>query len=330
MASLKRRVPALLAMLLYLPFAKPEYNANENVVLADCGIGNDPAHPEWADSFYAFYYPGEVWSNAEETQINELTSSGQVTWDGSYPWRESGVTFTMDNGDVMTATIHPNVNDPNRAGSLTHTYDDHPLTCWSYHKDLPRCRAAYICNHKDDAHPANRDRVKIALSTTKDFAKLSGNVNPADVYGKVSYSDDGKCDESWKDTPGTTPALAATLKGLADNVDIVKHEHTVERVWDPCKSGRDTCIGGWVTVESDWTWIPQTMSIDISNAGGADVGAMEYETDCSAGPQCDVCNQAKFGAGFAAFVAGLVAPALGVVVGAVSQGVSGTCLARGC
>jgi len=30
--------------------------------------------------------------------------------------------------------------------------------------------------------------------------------------------------------------------------------------------------------------MPKTMSIDVSNAEGADVGALEYEIDCSGGP----------------------------------------------
>jgi hypothetical protein len=352
MMTLRTTASLLLTILLsFTSLAYCEYNENENenIVLADCGIGNDPAHPEWASDFWIFYYPGEVWIDAEETQVNERTIYGQVPWDGSYPWRENGVTATIGNGDVITASIHPNVNDPDRAGQLTHTYDAHALTCWSYHKNLlgaaGKCRSAYVCNHKDGPHPANRDKTKIAISTTKDFAKLSGNLNAADVYGLLSYGDDGSCDESWKSTgggcnirffchgnlPGLTKTMGDTLKGVADNAELVKHETTkTKQVWDPCKSGKDTCIGGWIYEDEDWTWLPQTLSIDVSNKEGADVGALRYEIDCSGGPQCDVCKAAKFGAGFITFVAGAFSPVLGVVTGMLDQEITAVCLTNGC
>lgn len=92
-------LPYLLLLFHYLPSSLAEYNANEHVVLAECGIGKDPEHPEWADSFYAFYYSGEVWTDASETAVNPANTQGKVEWDGSYPWRESGRAFKTENGD---------------------------------------------------------------------------------------------------------------------------------------------------------------------------------------------------------------------------------------
>jgi hypothetical protein len=276
---------------------------------------------------------------------------GQVPWDGSYPWRENGVTVKMANGDVVTASIHPNVNDPAQAGQLTHTYDDHALTCWSYHRDLAgvsgKCRSAYVCNHKDGPHPAaNQDKAKIAISTTQDFAKLSGTLNAASVYDLLSYGDNGKCDESWKSTgggcsiqfrchgnlPGLTKAMKDTLKRLPDTAEIVKHETVTGELWDPCNkmSAALECIGGYWEKKKHWTRLPQTMSIDVANAEGADVGALEYKIDCSGGPQCDVCKGAKFGAGFVTFVAGIFSPVLGGLSGAINQEITGQCLVGGC
>jgi len=252
--ALRMTSPLLLGIFLsFVSFVNSEYNKNENVVLADCGIGEISAHPEWASKFWIFYYPGEVWKDVEEKQTNDWAMYIRVPWDGSYPWRENGVTATLNNGDVMTVSIHPNVNDPDRAGQLTHKYDGHALICWSYHKDLlgmsGKCRSAYICNHKDGAHPAKRDKTKIALSTTKDFAKLSGYTDAAKVYGLLSYGDDGSCDESWKSTDGgcrirffchgnlkgLTKAMGNTLKGLVDKVVIVKHETITEQFWNACE-----------------------------------------------------------------------------------------------
>jgi hypothetical protein len=259
------------------------------------------------------------------------------------------VTATIGNGDTITVSIHPNVNDPARAGQLTHTYDDHALTCWSYHKDLlgvsGKCRSAYVCNHKDGPHPANRDKAKIEISTTKDLAKLSGNINAADVYALLKYGDDGSCDESWQSTgggcnirffchgnlKGLTKAMGDTLQGLAEKAELVKHETTkTKQVWDPCKSGKDVCIGGWRYEDEDWTWLPQTMSIDVSNADGADVGALRYEINCVGGPQCDVCKGAKFGLGFLSFVAGVFSPVVGAAAELLVQSASATCLLNGC
>jgi hypothetical protein len=90
------------------------------------------------------------------------------------------------------------------------------------------------------------------------------------------------------------------------------------------------CIGGYWEKKEHWTWLPQTMSVDVANAEGADVGALEYKIDCSGGPQCDVCKGAKFGAGFVTFVAGVFSPVLGGLSGAINQEITGQCLVGGC
>jgi len=349
MTTFRSITPLLFAALFSLiSFANSEYNKNEHMLLADCGIGNYPAHPERASDFWISYYPGEVWSDVEGTKANDWTVYGKVPWDGSHAWRETGVTAKMANGDVVTVSIHPNVNDPAQAGQLTHTYDDHSLTCWSYHRDLPgvsgKCRSAYVCNHKDGPHPGNRDKIKIAISTTKDFAKLEGHFEAADVYDLLSYGDNGKCDESWKsigggcriwfrchgNQDGLTKAMKYTLKGLADKAELVKHETITEGIWDPCKSGKDTCIGGWRHEDKDWTWLPKTMSMNVQNAEGSGVSDLEYEIDCSGGPQCDVCEGAKFGAGLIAFVAGVFSRVLEAATGLLNQQITAGCFADGC
>ncbi|KAF1969087.1 hypothetical protein BU23DRAFT_571818 [Bimuria novae-zelandiae CBS 107.79] len=262
MAPPQRIAATMLALLSSLPISLAVYNSNEHLILTDCGIGSNPAHPEWADSFLAFYYPGDV------------------NWDSSYPWRENSVTFTLTNGDVITTTIHPSVSDPGRAGSLTHTYDPgNSLTSISH-----------------GVHPANRDRIKIALSTTKDFAELSGNINPVDVFNQLSYGDNRKCDEWWKDIPGG------------------------QQIKFRCHGNKQV----------DWTWVPQTLSIDVSNADDADQGELSYGIDCSAAPQCDVRKKANFGAEVAVFVGGVFSPVAGIAAGLVAQGVTGACLAVGC
>jgi hypothetical protein len=77
-----------------------------------------------------------------------------VPWDGSYPWRLSGVSAKFSNGDRFTATINPAVKDPSSAGLATHIYNEVPLICYSFHKekvyqldDKKWCSSAYVCNH---------------------------------------------------------------------------------------------------------------------------------------------------------------------------------------
>lgn len=339
-------VSLFVALLSCTHLGSAEPNTNEQIALLDCGIGTVSGHPEWASSYKASYYAGDIWQDAKETQVNLPDDNATVAWDGSYPWRESGVKFKLMGGDV-SVTIHPAVVDPARAGSLTYSSGGNSLTCWSYHKEIPGdCRIAYVCNHKDGAHPAARDQISVKFSTTKDFAKLKGNINPADVYSKISYSDDGKCDESWTDIPGgckikfrchgnkkgTTPAMANALKNIATGLpDMIKHEKINDHdTWDPCKTGRDTCVGGYVDHWVDYTFVPQTLSIDVADANSADQGELEYEIDCSTSPQCDVCKGLKFGTAFAGYIAGIFGPEFGIPANAIAQGVSGACLAKGC
>ena len=181
------------------------------------------------------------------------------------------------------------------------------------------------------------------MSTTKDYVKLTGKINPADVYGKVSWGANGICDESVISVVGdakiqfvchgnkdsTTPAMIKTLQGMGK--DLVKYETVKEKTWNPCKSGKDTCIGGWDYQNVDYTYFPRTFHIYLSNRDGGDIGGLSYTMSYAPGsPQCEACMALKFGSGFAAFVAGIFGPALGVPIGAIAQGVSGACLADGC
>lgn len=129
----------------------------------------------------------------------------------------------------------------------------------------------------------------------------------------------------------TTPAMVNTLKGMPANApDQFKHETIEVREWDPCLHGRDICIGGYITKKQDLTWVPQTMTISVSDAEGDDQGQLEYEIDCSKSPQCDVCDKMNHATGFASFVAGVFAPALSLPADVIAAGVSLHCANEGC
>ncbi|KFA67843.1 hypothetical protein S40285_09036 [Stachybotrys chlorohalonatus IBT 40285] len=130
--------------------ASAETTWSENLVLADCGIGL--GENGGSTSREMMYYSGEAWGAP--------TYMSNVPWDGSYPWRGSGVTQTLPNGDTWTVLINNAVGDPNLAGWAVHTYDSNVLPCWSRHLDgLYRlddgkwCSMAYICNHAPFTSP---------------------------------------------------------------------------------------------------------------------------------------------------------------------------------
>lgn len=117
---------------------------SENLVLADCGIGLGVNGG--STSREMMYYSNIAWGAP--------TYMANVPWDGSYPWRPSGVSQTLPNGDKWTVVIDNNVGDPNVAGFAWHTYDPNTLTCFSRHldglftlADGKKCSMAYICNH---------------------------------------------------------------------------------------------------------------------------------------------------------------------------------------
>lgn len=124
---------------------------SENLVLADCGIGLGVNGG--STSREMMYYSGPAWGAPKYM--------ASVPWDGSYPWRPSGVTQTLPNGDKWTVMVNNNAGDPNVAGLAYHTYDTVLLTCWSRHldglftlADGKKCSMAYICNHTPSPAPA--------------------------------------------------------------------------------------------------------------------------------------------------------------------------------
>jgi hypothetical protein len=139
---------SLLAFVTALVYAETTWS--ENLVLADCGIGLGVNGG--STSREMMYYSGAAWG-APKYMNN-------VPWDGSYPWRTSGVSQTLPNGDRWTVHIDNDAGDPNFAGWAFHTYDPVWLNCWSRHldglftlADGKKCSMAYICNHQPVGTP---------------------------------------------------------------------------------------------------------------------------------------------------------------------------------
>lgn len=150
MATILLKILALASVLV-----SAETTWSENLVLADCGIGL--GENGGSTSREMMYYSAEAWGAP--------TYMTNVPWDGSYPWRSSGVTRTLPNGDKWEVYIYPQFKDPEIAGLARHTYDSNVLWCRSRHldglftlADGKKCSMAYICNHQPaDGSPPTPD-----------------------------------------------------------------------------------------------------------------------------------------------------------------------------
>lgn len=339
--------------------ALAEYNQAENLVLADCGIGSDGS----SSSRHMFYYKASAWSE-DGANTYPPDMDVYVPWDGSYPWRVSGVEADFPNGDHFKVEIGPSYKDPEPAGFAWHKYDPNTFLCFSYHKDFvhqlsdgPWCSSAYVCNHKQSPVPSlaptptpppkEPGSYSLSVSTNKDFALLDGNLNTDDVIGKVSYSSAGTCDESilpvsnggdsctikfrcHGNIPGkTTPALVDVLKQTVKAVAMHQTLHD-KKDWNPCKTGRDTCIGGWDYSDRPVTKIPLTLSAYLQNGDHDDQGELSYEMSCSNTPECDACKAFKNGSGLASLIVSIMESALSPVTGAIGVLVNLGCTLQGC
>ena len=140
----------------------------ENLILADCGIGDNHEHPDWSTSRQMNWYKNVEWPNSAYSYPGAPDMVVEVPFkDGTYPWDPSGVTATMPNGDVWTAYIEAGTPDGFKAGSAVTTKDGKEMfNCWAYrgrplsaaaNKTVNRdaiCWSAFVCNR--DNHPPPR------------------------------------------------------------------------------------------------------------------------------------------------------------------------------
>lgn len=166
MTTLKNFTAALaaLAFLSHFPLANSQNTPNENLVLADCGIGL--GENGGSTSREALYYNGDVWTGQGEN-TNKPSWMVNVPWTGKYPWGSVG--FTMPNGDEWFVINSLDEKDPNQSGVAQHSYEkDKWLRCYSYHRDRvfqladgKWCSSAYVCNHRGHPDPnSNTEKPK--------------------------------------------------------------------------------------------------------------------------------------------------------------------------
>ncbi|KAH6691331.1 hypothetical protein F5X68DRAFT_188444 [Plectosphaerella plurivora] len=136
-------------------------NYQQNLVLADCGIGDNPENITWSTSRQMNWYSGAIWASSNE--LNPATPDQVVELpygDGKYPWNYQGASATMPNGDLWTVWIEDGTPEPQRAGRAESSREDGTdLICYTY-RDRPIstsisnantiCVTAFVCNHREN------------------------------------------------------------------------------------------------------------------------------------------------------------------------------------
>lgn len=141
---------------------------DEDLILCDCGIGDNPDHSEWSTSRQMNWYQEINWPSSAYKYPEAPDMAVEVPFkEGWYPWVPTGATATMPNGDVWTAYIEDGTPDGFKAGSAVTTKEGgQMLNCWAYrgrpvsaaiNKTINHdaiCWSAFVCNR--DNHPPPR------------------------------------------------------------------------------------------------------------------------------------------------------------------------------
>ncbi|KAF5012436.1 hypothetical protein FDECE_1488 [Fusarium decemcellulare] len=157
---------------------------NEDLILADCGIGDNPDHPKWSTSRQMNWYKDIKWPDAAYKYPDAPDLAVEIPYKGGkYPWIPEGATGRMPNGVVWTAYIEDSTPDGFKAGSAVTTKEGgQMLNCWAY-RGRPVsaalnktanpdavCWTAFVCNRDDQAPPRPEDMGSHTSSLTTSSA----------------------------------------------------------------------------------------------------------------------------------------------------------------
>ncbi|KAF7555531.1 hypothetical protein G7046_g6530 [Stylonectria norvegica] len=191
-------VAGMAAIAAITTLAQAQQFAKEDLILCDCGIGDNKDHPTWSTSRQMNWYQDIKWPNSAYAYPAAPDMSLEIPFnDGTYPWVPEGATGKMPNGDVWTAYIEDSTPDGFKAGSAVSSKEnDKPLNCWAYrgrpvsaaiNKTVNAdsvCWSAFVCNRNNKAPPRPKDMGSETSSLTTVSAAprtsfFSGNGAPA-------------------------------------------------------------------------------------------------------------------------------------------------------
>lgn len=155
------------AMATLLVSIQAQQYPSEDLILCDCGTGDNPDHPEWSTSRQMNWYKDIKWPEDAHAFPDAPDMLVEVPFnDGLYPWIPSGATARMPNNDVWTAYIEDGTPDGFKAGTAVTTKEGgQMLNCWAYRgrpvsaalnttvNPSAVCWSAFVCNRDESAPP---------------------------------------------------------------------------------------------------------------------------------------------------------------------------------
>lgn len=154
----------------------------EQLILADCGIGDNKLHPDWSTSRQMNWYKSLDWPDSALAYPAAPDSAVEVPFkDGIYPWKPTGATAKLADGKEWTVFIAENSPEGVKAGAaVDYKNGGDSLNCWSYHgrpvsaainKTVNAdaiCWSAFVCNKDNHAPPRAPDQnPQTSTSTSK-------------------------------------------------------------------------------------------------------------------------------------------------------------------
>ncbi|KAI9149460.1 hypothetical protein HJFPF1_11513 [Paramyrothecium foliicola] len=143
----------------------------EDIILCDCGTGDNKDHPEWSTSRQINWYQNVVWPDAAYAYPNAPDMAVEVPYnDGRYPWIPAGATAQFPNGNVWSVYIEDGTPDGFMAGTAVSSKEGgQTFNCWAYRgrpvsaainttvNPHAVCWSAFVCNRDSSPPPRPKD-----------------------------------------------------------------------------------------------------------------------------------------------------------------------------
>jgi hypothetical protein len=316
----------LTAFLLYAgltkssPFQPRAFNENENLVLANCGVGNVPDHPTWSTSFKAFYFKGNVWADLQrKTALHPdmIADIPRSSYSGDYPWQNNIAKFRFPNNDQFTVWLGPGKADEVKEsnGWAWHEYDLNILKCFPYHKnnvaqlsDGTFCHSAVVCNHRVSTGPW--PQLDVAVGVSRKHIDFGRSYNVIDeIFSLIPLKEDAQvctpgaipiprsdCSIEFSCTGSadglkTLPALRNALYDIARDSQYVSNWKDTKTVCKPCRINEgELCIPECNEITVDKTRVPTALEMYIRDEEEHELGHLTYSITCKEPLFCRVCS----------------------------------------